>query len=176
MNEQTSQATEANPPPPGPLAALAITLVVVIGIVLWLVLSAKFVSPPSLFGAFLMLWYWAAVEQLSPSRLPASLLGALVGIGLAWFLLYATVNLGGLGVVAAILALMLAIFLDVRRAVPLVVNPATMLYLTIAAAPLIQLKVNWIELCISTVVGGLFFAGFVEGVKRLAARFASGNA
>ena len=51
-----------------------------------------------------------------------------------------------------------------------VVNAATMLYVTLAAAPLVQLHVNWIELVLSTVIGGLFFGGVVEGLKRLAAR------
>ena len=40
------------------------------------------------------------------------------------------------------------------------------------AAPLVQLHVDWIELVLSTVVGGLFFGLIVEGLKRAAARFA----
>ena len=52
------------------------------------------------------------------------------------------------------------------------VNTSTMLYVTIAAAPLVQLHVDWLELVISTVVGGLFFGLVVEGLQRLAARFA----
>ena len=45
-----------------------------------------------------------------------------------------------------------------------------MLYVTVAAAPLVQLKVNWIELCLATVGGGIFFALFVEAVKWLAGK------
>lgn len=170
MSEEASPQG-AIAPPPGPVAAIGITIVVVIGIVLWIVASNGFIAPTSLFGGFLMLWYWAAVEQLSLARLPASILGALVGIGLAWLLLYAATTYGGAGLAGAVLALVAAIYLDVRRQVPLLVNPATMLYVTVGAAPLVQLKVDWVELSLSTVVGGLFFAGFVELVKRLATRF-----
>ncbi len=58
------------------------------------------------------------------------------------------------------------------KAVPFAINASTMLFLTVAAAPLIQLKVNWQELVLSTVVGGLFFGAVVTGITRLAARFA----
>ena len=68
--------------------------------------------------------------------------------------------------------MVVALYLDIIKAAPLVVNTSTMLYLTLAAAPLIQFNVNWTELVLSTVLGGLFFGLVVEGLKRVAARFA----
>lgn len=103
------------------------------------------------------------------------MLGSLVGIGVAWFLLYGT-QAGGIMALAALGTLILALYLDVIKAVPIAVNTATMLFVTLAAAPLIQLEVDWVELVKSTVLGGLFFAGAVFGLQKLAARFAPAGA
>ena len=159
-------------PPPGPIAGLAILVIVLVLIAAWLAIGLQFLHDTSLIGGFLMLWYWANNEQMQFKRLPAAIIGAVVGIGLGWALVYGAVNYGTTGLTAAVLLLILALYLDIIKAVPLVVNTSTMLYVTIAAAPLVQLHVDWVELVLSTVVGGLFFGLAVEGLQRLAARFA----
>lgn len=166
MNETTTTAAA-----PGPLAGLAITVVVLILIVAWIALALQFLTDTSLFGGFLLLWFWANNEQLEIKRLPSAVAGALVGIFLAWFVVYAAGQWGGAGIGAGLALMILALYLDVIKALPFAVNTSTMLFLTVAAAPLIQLKVNWQELVLSVVVGGVFFGLMVEGLKRLAARF-----
>ena len=157
-------------PPPGPVAGLVILGIVLALIIAWIFIGTRFMADTSLVGGFMMLWYWANNEQLEIKRLPAAIIGAVVGIGLAWFLVFGAVHYGGLGLGAAVLLLILALYLDIIKAAPMIVNTSTMLYVTLAAAPLVQLHVNWTELVLSTVVGGLFFGGVVEGLKRLAAR------
>ena len=157
-------------PPPGPVAGLVILGIVLALIIAWIFIGTRFMADTSLVGGFMMLWYWANNEQLEIKRLPAAIIGAVVGIGLAWFLVFGAVHYGGLGLSAAVLLLILALYLDIIKAAPMIVNTSTMLYVTLAAAPLVQLHVNWTELVLSTVVGGLFFGGVVEGLKRLAAR------
>ena len=161
-------------PPPTPIAGLAILVIVLVLIAAWIAIGLQVLHlhDTSLIGGFLMLWYWANNEQLQFKRLPAAIIGAVVGIGLGWALVYGTVNYGTTGLIAALLLLILALYLDIIKAVPLVVNTSTMLYVTIAAAPLVQLHVDWLELVLSTVIGGLFFGLAVEGLQRLAARFA----
>ncbi|MBS0482863.1 MAG: hypothetical protein JSR96_12100 [Proteobacteria bacterium] len=165
MTDQTSAA-----PPPGPMAGVVITAIVVVLIIAWIAIGLQFMAVTSLVGGFLFLWYWANNEQLEIRRLPPALIGAVVGIGIGWFMLYAATKFGGAGLAAGVGVLVLALYLDVIKAVPMVVNTATMLYVTIAAAPLVQLHVNWTELVLSTVIGGLFFGGAVEGLKRLTAK------
>lgn len=172
MTEATPAAAEVAPPP-GPLAALVILVIVVILIVAWIAIGLQVIADTSLVGGFMLLWYWAACEKLEITRLPAAIIGAVVGIALAWFLVWGATHYSTAGLIAAILAVLLALYLDIRKAVPLAVNTATTLFLTLAAAPLVQLHVNWGELVLSTVVGGLFFGGAVECVKRLAARSAA---
>ena len=161
-------------PPPTPVAGLAILAIVLVLIVAWIVIGLQVlhIHDTSLVGGFLMLWYWANNEQLQFKRLPAAIIGAVVGIGLGWALVYGAVNYGTAGLTAAVLLLILALYLDIIKAVPLVVNTSSMLYVTIAAAPLVQLHVDWTELVLSTVIGGLFFGLVVEGLQRLAAKFA----
>ena len=167
-----------NPPAvaatPGPVAGIVITLIAVVIIVAWIALglTVLHLQDTSLVGGFLLLYYWANNGQLEIKQLPAAIIGALVGIFLSWFVVYAAVQWGNMGLAAGLILFVLALYLDVIKAVPAVVNTATMLYLTVAAAPLVQLHVDWRELVIATVVGGLFFGLVVEGLKRLAARFA----
>ena len=174
MTDATTAAAEVAPPP-GPVAGLVILGVVLALIVAWIVVGLQVLNihDTALVGGFLMLWYWANNEQLQFKRLPAAIIGALVGIGLGWFLIYGTVTYGTNGLIAGLLLLVFALYLDIIKAVPLVVNTSSMLYVTIAAAPLVQLHVDWMELVISTVVGGVFFGLVVEGLQRLAARSAS---
>jgi hypothetical protein len=164
--------TPAEAPPPGKLAALVILATVIGLIVIWITIATQFIADTSLVGGFLLLWYWAICEKLETARLPAAIIGAVVGIALAWFLVWGAATYGAVGLATALALLLLTLYLDILKAVPLVINPATTLFLTLAAAPLVQLHVNWGELLLSTVAGGLFFGAVAEGMKRLAARFA----
>ena len=166
--------TETNAAPaaaPGPLAGLGIVAIVVVAVVAWVIIGTALFSDVSLFGAFLLLWHWANLEALEIKRMPATIAGALVGIALAWQVVYLTSKLGSNGTILGLLIMVAAIYLQVINALPFLFNAAAMLFLTVAAAPLIQLKIDFAELAVATVVGGLFFGGFVEAIKRIAARF-----
>ncbi len=167
MTDSTSAPAAA----PGALAGLGIVAVVVVAIVAWVVIGTALFTDLTLFGGFLLLWHWANLEQLEIRRMPATILGALVGIGLAWQVVYLTSTMGNTGLILGLLIMIAGIYLQVINVLPLLFNPAAMLFLTVAAAPLIQLKVDFAELALATVVGGLFFGIFVEGLKRIAARF-----
>ena len=172
MNDATTAPAAAAPP--GPVAGIVITVIAVVIIVAWILLGliVLHLQPTSLVGGFLLLYYWANNGQLDIKQLPAAIIGGLVGIFLSWFVVHAEVQWGSTGLALALALFVLALYLDVIKALPMVVNTSTMLYLTVAAAPLVQLHVDWQELVISTVVGGAFFGLLVEGLKRLAARFA----
>lgn len=173
MSEATTAAPAAAPTP-GPIAGIAITAVVIVLLVVWTLLAvALHVPPTELVGGYMLLWYWANNEQLQFKRLPAATIGALVGIAIAWFLIYATVKYGGAGTAIGLGLLILALYLDVIKALPIAINAATFLFVTLAAAPLVQLHVDWTQLVISTVFGGLFFGLVVEGLQRLAAKTAA---
>lgn len=169
MTDSESTAAAAAP---GLLAGLGIVAIVVVLIAAWAVIGTSLFSDLTLFGPFLLLWQWANLEALEIKRLPATIAGALVGIGLAWQVVFLTQQLGGTGTIIGLLVMVGAIYLQIINALPFLFNTAAMLFLTVAAAPLIQLKVDFVELAVATVLGGLFFGLAVEGLKRIAVRFA----
>lgn len=169
MTEIATTASET-PTPPSALAGLGVLAVLITGIVGWFALGGTFLSETSLFGGVLVLWFWAKVEHLSMNRLPPTIIGALVGIGVAWAMFYAASNYGATGVALGLLLLIVAIYLDIIEIFPLFVNTSTMLFSIIAAAPLVQLKVNWIELCLATAAGGIFFGAYVAAVMWIVGR------
>ena len=170
----TEPAQAAAAEVPGKIAGLVITGIVLVLLVAWIAVWIGLLKfhDTTLVGAFMLLWYWANNEALDIKRLPATIIGALVGVFLAWFVVYATVTWGTSGTVAGLLLMVIALYLDVIKALPMAVNTSTMLFLTLAAAPLVQLHVNWTELVLSIVFGGLFFGVVIEGLKRLTAKSA----
>ncbi|MGB7655619.1 MAG: hypothetical protein WBL74_09060 [Novosphingobium sp.] len=170
----TEPAAAAAAEVPGKIAGLVITVIVLVILIGWIAVwqGALHRSDTTLVGAFMLLWYWANNEALDIKRLPTAIAGALVGVGIAWVLAQgvsgpnSTMLLAGLGL------LILALYLDVIKAFPFAINASTMLFVTLAAAPLVQLHVNWTELVLSIAIGGLFFGGVIEGLKRLTAKSA----
>ena len=158
------------PGPPPPLAGIGVAAALVVGIAGWIAIGSMLLSEASLFGGLMMLWYWANIEQLDARRLLPSILGALVGIGLAFGMYYGASVYGPAGLIIALAVLVVAIYLDIVKLAPLFANGASMLYSIVAAAPLIQLKINWIELSAATVGGGLYFAAYVAVLKWVASR------
>lgn len=165
-----SEAPQAAAAAPSPVAGLGIVAIVVVAIIGWAILGSMIVDELSLFGGFLMLWHYANIEQLDIKRLPAALLGAVVGLVLAWQVVYLTQLYGSTGTIIGLLVMVAAIYLQIINVLPVLFNAAAMLFLTVAAAPLVQLKVNFINLGVSTVVGGIFFAVFIEAVKWIATK------
>ena len=158
---------------PGPVAGIGIIAVVVVAIAAWAVIGTALFSEATLFGGFLLLWHWANLEQLEIKRLPTTIAGALIGIALAWQVVYLTGFMGTNGLILGLLIMIVAIYLQIINAVPFLFNPATMLFLTVAAAPLVQLKVDFAELALATVVGGLLFGLFIVSLQWLAGRITS---
>jgi hypothetical protein len=152
------------------VAGLGIAVVVAIAIVGWAVIGGRLFQETSLFGGFLMLWHYANLEQLEIKRLPQALAGAVVGIALSWQVVWLTQHMGPQGTLIGLLIMLAGIYLQIIAVLPMFFNVAAMLYLTVAAAPLVQLKVDFVDFALATVAGGLFFAGFVESLKWIAAR------
>jgi hypothetical protein len=166
----TTLVQSVTPPPPSLLAGLGAAAALVTAIIGWFALGGAFLSESTLFGGLMLLWYWAKVEHLSMQRLPASIAGALVGIGVAWVMFYGASNYGAVGFSLGLLLLLIAIYLDIVQIFPLLFNASTMLYSIVAAAPLVQLNVNWVELCLATIGGGVFFGAYVAAVMGIAGK------
>jgi hypothetical protein len=153
-----------------PFNGFLIFLLVVGSVLGWLVLGSQ-LGIVSFFASFLFLWYWAAVEQADFKQWPQCLIGALVGAGLAWQSHYLPVHFGTGGLVAGVGILLVAIYVQIMNWVPIAINRATMLYLTVLGAPALLEKLNVAETSLAIVGGAIFFAGAVK----LAFLYASRN-
>ena len=145
-------------PPPGdatpPLAmGVAITAVVAFAVISWVVLGAYILHLPSYFAAFLLTWYWASVQKSDFTRLPSAILGALCGLGLAWAMRSLSGAFGMVGLAVAAVLIALAVLADIQAWMPLVVNPCTFLFLTVASIPPIIQVANFIEIAGSLLIG-----------------------
>lgn len=139
---------------------------VAVGAFYFLGLKLLHLSVGVFFSSFLLLWHWATVEKGKFSGLPASLLGALIGLGLAWQSIYFIGHFGvPSGLVMALIPILVALFLVIMNWVPIAFNSSAMLFLTVRGAPALASSVNFGELSKAVVSGALFFAAVVYLAK-----------
>jgi hypothetical protein len=165
MTEQSQ-----TPPVMTPFNGFLILLLVLVAVVGWIILGTKLFGVTSFFASFLFLWYWAAVEQADFKQWPQCLIGALVGLGLAWQSHYLPVHYGTVGLVIALLLLVVAIYVQIMNWVPMAINRSTMLYLTVLGAPALLDELDVVEAATAIIGGAIFFAGLVKLAFLYAAR------
>jgi len=171
MSEAPQANGDAAEAPPGPLVGFIILLIVIALIVSWTMIGTALFSLTSFFASFLLLWFWANNEKLDIKRMPSAILGALYGIGLAYALHELPVRMGSTGLIIALLLVVVSLYVQICNWVPLVINTSAMLYLTVAAAPLILEHIDWKDMALATLLGGIYCGLFVEGAKWLAGKF-----
>jgi hypothetical protein len=153
-----------------PFNGFLIFLLVIGAAVGWLVIGTKALGITSFFASFLFLWYWAAVEQADFKQWPQCVIGALVGVGLAWQSAYLPTHFGNGGMIAGIAVLLIAIYVQIMNWVPIAINRAAMLFLTVMAAPALLKQLDVAETTMAIVGGAIFFAGVVKLAFLYAAR------
>ncbi len=146
----------------------AITGVVVFAVISWTVLGLYILHLPSYFAAFLLFWYWASIQKSDFRRLPAALIGALVGICVIWALRSLIGAFGTLGLVAGALLIILAILGEIMGWAPIALNPCTMLFLTVAGIPMLMQAANFLETMGALLVGTAYLGAIVWIAQKLA--------
>lgn len=168
MNDTNSEA-----PALSPLNGLLILLLVIVAVVGWIALGSKLLGVSSFFASFLFLWMWAGVEKADFKRWLPTLIGALVGVGLAWGPRILTEHLGTNGTILSVVLIVLALYVQIMNWVPIAFNASTMLYLTVFGAPALLAKMDPPgvgELAIAIIGGAIFFAALVKVAFMVAAR------
>jgi hypothetical protein len=89
-----------------------------------------------LFPGFFFLYHWGSVEQGKLSALRTVIPGAFFGLGLGWLLLVLSGSLLGLSIFIAVL--LPVILCQILGRFPLVINTATMLFLTFSTIAHVQ--------------------------------------
>lgn len=157
------------PAPPTPVAGLVITIVVVIALIGWIFLGIKLLAISSFFASFLFFWYWAAVEEADLKQWPQSTIGAVVGLALAWQSHWLPAQFGTPGLIAGLLVIVIALYVQIMNWVPLAINRSAMLFLTVLAAPALLDKLDPVEMAKAIGLGALYFGGIVKLVTMLSA-------
>lgn len=149
--------------------------VVLVGVISWTVLGGLVLGLTSLYAGFLFLWYWGEKEGAELNRFVRSLAGALCGLGLAWLLKGAPAAFGNVGFALALVCVAAAVFLHISQLVPFFINSATMLFLTVGAAPIILSQTDFVELTAAMVIGATLFGGIVFAARWIGSRSAAQN-
>lgn len=132
MNEQA--VPESATPAPGPMIAIivVVALIPLIGALMFLATQIGVID--FLFAGFLFILYWAGIKAMAPHEFAPALVGSLGGLGMAYLLHALPLMFGIAGAVVAGLAVALSIYLIVRQQVPMLINNAFMLLLTVGTS------------------------------------------
>ena len=157
------------PAPPTPMVGLNITIVGIAVIAGWIFIGLKLLGISSFFASFLFFWYWAAVEEADLKQWPQSTIGAFVGLALAWQSHWLPAQFGTPGLIAGLLVIVIALYVQIMNWVPLATNRSAMLFLTVLAAPALLDKLDPVEMAKAIGLGALYFGGIVKLVTMLSA-------
>jgi hypothetical protein len=113
---------------------------------------------PALFG-LLFLVYWAAILRQERGTFFPSVLGGLSGILLGWLLLCMPALAGRAGSLISLSALAVTLFCFMRGHARLVVNNATMLFLTVSTIPELNVSKDVVGMAQSLLLGAAYMGG-----------------
>lgn len=152
-----NQSSSAMTPAKGLLMLLGVIIVVAGFIGLNAVLGIH-----EFWGGFLFLLYWAGLEHTSFNKLPACIVGALVGLGMGYLLSALPVWLGqtegGLAFLGLVLVL---VYFQIMGWLPVAVNMVAMLFLTVTTVPSVQQGTDFAAVLAGLVLGIVYFVALV---------------
>lgn len=119
---------------------------------------------------FIFALYWAGLERGNLRKLPHCLVGAALGLTVA-YLLHALPRVLGAAALAPCLAVILAlVYCQLMGWFEVAINMVTMLFLTVATIPMVSAVAQYPKLIISLAFGALYFVGVILIANRLARR------
>lgn len=143
-------------PPVSPGKALLV-LASVIAAVVGLMMLAKLFDLNSLYAGFMFLLYWCGIKHFDIKQFAPSLAGAMGGLATAWALHTLPVMFGTAGTMAGLAIVCVAIYLQIRNSVTLLINLSFMLFLTLGSIPALSNHANLVEMILAV----LLAAGYV---------------
>jgi len=146
-----------------------LAVIVVVTVVGFIFLAHALHIDPA-YAGLLYFWYWAVVAEAKPRAMPSSLLGALLGVGLAALLQWAVRSHQPIEIIGVLLLIVAAVVVDVMRLLPFAINGCCMLFLTVVSAPLIQGSENFVVVVESILLSAIYFGLIVAALGWLQAR------
>lgn len=122
-------------------------------------------------AGFLFVLYWSSVEHLKVERLPHCIVGAATGLLVSFALQVLPQMYGPAAALIPVAAIFFMVYCQVMGWLPVVVNTATMLFLTVATMPALQAHGSFASIYAGLGMGIAFFVTLVVGGGKLAAKF-----
>jgi hypothetical protein len=151
-----------------PLQALMMLPAVIVVIIAFIALNAAAGSHEFYIGFFFLL-YWASVEHSKMSALLPSALGSAFGLTLGLAMSYLTATFGQTGGLYFMALVLPVIFCLMIGFLPIMINTAAMLMLTVATISHVQMHADFKQMFISLALGVAFFGLVFWGVGKLTA-------
>ncbi|QZP09157.1 hypothetical protein [Caenibius sp. WL] len=145
----------------------------VVGVVAVLVGIGILLQLPALYAGFLFALYWTGLFHAEADKFLPSLIGSLGGLALAYALTALPASLGETaGVAIAALLVLLAIYAIIMKWLPVLINYAFMLFLTVGSIPALHNDTTLWAMACAVIVAAAYTGALVFGGKKLAARSA----
>jgi hypothetical protein len=125
---------------------------------------------------FLFLLYWGGIEQMKFEKLPNCIVGALLGLALAYGVQALPASMGPVGWVLVGGALLASVYCLIMGRWSIAVNNSTMLFLTVGTIPVVLAGTGFPKLFPALGIGVAYFAGLGWLVQVLMQRSASKQA
>ncbi|MDB5577012.1 MAG: hypothetical protein JWR80_2188 [Bradyrhizobium sp.] len=158
-----------NVPGAGPPSARRVLLMLPIfaGLIAAYMALGTVLGIASLFAGIFFLLYWAGIKHADPKEFAPALLGGLGGLILAFLLHVLPVDFGAIGMAAALLLVVAAVYVQLRALCPLVINLAFMLHLTLGTVPSVAKDADFIGMGMAILLAASFFGGLLFLVRWL---------
>ncbi|GAB3115420.1 hypothetical protein G8770_08750 [Aestuariicella hydrocarbonica] len=167
MSNETT-ATHAQPAMT-PLIALATVIGVVVVIAVFLAVC-HVLGITEYWAGFLFVLYWGMIEKVEVSRLPATIVGGVVGLLLGFATPLLTGVMGEAAGLVFLVIVLVVIFCMLMGWLKIAINAMTMIFLTVATIPAVAEQVAPFNAMAGFATGVVFFAGFICAGKALKAR------
>lgn len=149
-----------------PVAGFVVLFAVVAAVAGYLMIAAA-AGIEGMWAGFLWLLCWAAIEHMEKSKFGACLIGSFCGLLMAWLLHAGPAAAGAAGLVPALLLVLAAIYCQIMGWLPVAINIATMLFLTVGTIPAVQQRADFADMAMAILLAALWFGAIGWGVARL---------
>jgi hypothetical protein len=129
----------------------------------------------SLFGGFLFATYWGAVKKSNITEFVPTLVGGLTGITIAYQLYVLPLTLGTPGLVLGVIFSILPLYPLMRNKAQLFLNPAFVVFLTVATIPAVAAQHDYLGMAVGTIFGAAYARIVLYIVTWLLTRFSGSH-
>lgn len=143
-----------------------LVLIAIIALVALFVAINHTVNIAEVWAGFLFILYWAGLQHLEMDKLLPSALGSLTGLALAYAMYILPSLLGGGGLAIAIGLIVIAVYCQIMGWLPVIINFATMIFLTVGTIPAVQQYTD-LPKVFAALILGIIFIVICAGSSRL---------